>query len=477
MIWTLVPVLIGVLSAVLLLYNRRTRRINEPPLDKGRIPWLGHALDFGKDAAKFLKQMKDKHGDIFTVCVAGNYVTVLLDSNCYDDVLKDSQSLSLTRYSQLLMERIFNLQLPNHDPVSERKRVDKYFRDNLSQLSTSMQNSLQFLMASVNTQNPKDWKKDRLFDFCYSLLFKAGYNTIFSPESNDSAEFSEVYEEFRRFDKVLPKLARTSANKDEIKVASLARKQLWELLRTNFNTATVALSWIQTFLKHLEEQGLDSETQQRAMLLQLWVTQGNAGPAAFWLLGFLLTHPEALKAVKEELSPLQHLPLDKIENTPVLNSVLMETLRLRAAALITRDVMRDKTVKLSNGQDYVLRHGDRLCIFPFISPQMDPQIHDEPEKFKFDRFLNSDGTEKNMFYKEGLRMNYGTMPWGAGSNLCPGRDFAVCALKRFVLMILTQFDLELFDSNACMPPVDASHYGFGMLQPEGDLEIRYKLKK
>lgn len=43
------------------------RRINEPPLDKGRIPWLGHALDFGKDAAKFLKQMKDKHGDIFTV--------------------------------------------------------------------------------------------------------------------------------------------------------------------------------------------------------------------------------------------------------------------------------------------------------------------------------------------------------------------------------------------------------------------------
>lgn len=54
------------------------------------------------------------------------------------------------------------------------------------------------------------------------------------------------------------------------------------------------------------------------------------------------------------------------------------------------------------------------------------------QKFKFDRFLNSDGTEKNMFYKEGLRMNYGTMPWGAGSNLCPGRDFAVCALKRCV---------------------------------------------
>ena len=43
------------------------RKKNEPPLVKGFIPWLGHALEFGKDAAKFLTRMKQKHGDIFTV--------------------------------------------------------------------------------------------------------------------------------------------------------------------------------------------------------------------------------------------------------------------------------------------------------------------------------------------------------------------------------------------------------------------------
>lgn len=43
------------------------RRRNEPPLDKGAVPWLGHALEFGRDAAKFLARMKEKHGDIFTV--------------------------------------------------------------------------------------------------------------------------------------------------------------------------------------------------------------------------------------------------------------------------------------------------------------------------------------------------------------------------------------------------------------------------
>lgn len=43
------------------------RSKTDPPLDKGAIPWLGHALEFGKDAFKFLNRMKIKHGNIFTV--------------------------------------------------------------------------------------------------------------------------------------------------------------------------------------------------------------------------------------------------------------------------------------------------------------------------------------------------------------------------------------------------------------------------
>lgn len=45
--------------------------------------------------------------------------------------------------------------------------------------------------------------------------------------------------------------------------------------------------------------------------------QGNVGPAAFWLLGHLLTHPEALAAVKTEMEALQLSPLDSSVVTPV----------------------------------------------------------------------------------------------------------------------------------------------------------------
>lgn len=45
--------------------------------------------------------------------------------------------------------------------------------------------------------------------------------------------------------------------------------------------------------------------------------QGNVGPAAFWLLGYLLTHPEALTAVKTEMEASQLSPLDASVITPV----------------------------------------------------------------------------------------------------------------------------------------------------------------
>lgn len=49
-------------------------------------------------------------------------------------------------------------------------------------------------------------------------------------------------------------------------------------------------------------------------------------------------------------------------------------------------------------------------------------------------------------------------------------------LNRFLFMVLTRLDLELCDPDSEMPVADASRYGFGMLQPAGDLQIRYRPK-
>ncbi|KPP69151.1 prostacyclin synthase-like [Scleropages formosus] len=450
----------------------------EPPLDKGRIPWLGHALEFGKDAAKFLTRMKEKHGDIFTVRVAGRYVTVLLDPHSYDDVLHNSTSLDFSRYAQVLMERIFHLRLPQYNPAAERAAMHKHFHgESLARLNATMYRNLRGLLESDTLPDPTRWKQDGLFNFSYGLLFRAGYLTLFGARHNNKNGPTDIYNAFRTFDGLLTKMARTTLKPEEKREAESVRKRLWSLLSpARPGEGAAPSAWLQGYLKHLEEDGADRDTCTRALLLQLWATQGNVGPAAFWLLGFLLTNPEAMKAVKKEFSDIpvaadvpENLILEKLQCTPVFDSTLSETLRLTAAPFVTREVLTGTTLHMANGQEYDFRQGDRVCLFPFLSPQMDPEIHREPEKFKFDRFLNVDGTEKRDFFKGGRRLKYYTMPWGAGRNACVGRHFAISAIKH-------RLDLELCDPESVLPAVNASRYGFGMLQPDGDVLIRYKLR-
>lgn len=74
------------------------------------------------------------------------------------------------------------------------------------------------------------------------------------------------------------------------------------------------------------------------------------------------------------------------ENSPLTlpalalaDSVLNETLRLTAAPFITREVMADLALPMADGREFSLRRGDRLLLFPFLSPQKDPEIYTEPE--------------------------------------------------------------------------------------------------
>ncbi|XP_049894899.1 prostacyclin synthase-like [Epinephelus moara] len=483
MIWTVFLLVQAVLLYFILTHRSRSK--TDPPLDKGVIPWLGHALEFGKDASKFLNRMKQKHGDIFTVRVAGRYVTVLLDPHSYDTVINDSDSLDFSRYAQVLMERIFNLRLPHHQPARAKEMMKKHFqRMNLAALNGTMSRHLQASLNADMPQNQKDWKEKGLFDLSYSVLFKAGYLTLFGGEQNNNGtDPSSVYEEYKKFDELLTKMARGTLKPEEKRTAHSVRQRLWELLAPAGLTEDSGSSpWLHAYRQLLHEEGTDEETQKKAVLMQLWATQGNVGPAAFWLLGYLLINPEALAAVKKEFSGISPMEtsetslLDGPVNTPVFDSVLEETLRLTAAPFITREVVQEKTLHMADGQEYLLRKGDRVCLFPFNSPQMDPEIYHEPQKYKYDRFLNQDGSLRRDFYKGGRRLKYYTMPWGAGTNGCVGKQFAINTIRQFVYMVLTNYDLELCDPNAHMPEVNASRYGFGMLQPEGDLPVRYKPK-
>uniref|UniRef100_A0A6I8NAI4 Beta-1,4-galactosyltransferase n=1 Tax=Ornithorhynchus anatinus TaxID=9258 RepID=A0A6I8NAI4_ORNAN len=146
----------------------------EPPLDRGLIPWLGHALEFGKDTAHFLSRMKQKHGDIFTVLAAGRFVTVLLDPHSYDSVVWESSSkLDFHKYAVFLMERIFDVRLPHYDPREEKAKLKPtLLNQNLQTLTKATLLNLRTLLLPELGEGAQVWRETGLLQFSYSTLFR-----------------------------------------------------------------------------------------------------------------------------------------------------------------------------------------------------------------------------------------------------------------------------------------------------------------
>ncbi|XP_004640718.1 5-beta-cholestane-3-alpha,7-alpha-diol 12-alpha-hydroxylase [Octodon degus] len=496
-IWGLVlaAVLVAILGYLCLPGLFRQRKPQEPPLDKGSIPGLGHAMAFRKNMLEFLKGMQAKHGDVFTVQLGTQFFTFVMDPLSYGPIIRNAKkSLDFTQYAQELVQKVFGYQPLENDPVVMHSASTKYLKgDGLEELNKVLLDRM--FLVLLGPRGPgldaSCWKEDGLFHFCYNSLFKAGYLSLFGCTKDkewDLLQAEEIFKKFRRFDLLFPRFVYSLLGPLEwIEVGQLQRL-FHKMLSVRQNPEKDGVSNWMNYMRHcLGECGCSQDMLDKFNFMMLWASQGNTGPTAFWALLFLLKHPEAMQAVKEEAAEVMHgtklgatqsftFLVSALQRTPVLDSAMEETLRLVAAPTLLRVVQEDYTLKMASGHEYLLRHGDRVAIFPYLSVHMDPDIHPDPSTFKYNRFLNPDGSRKMNFYKAGKKTHYYNMPWGSGVSICPGRFFALSEMKLFVLLMVTYFHLELVDPDTPAPPIDPRRWGFGVTQPSYEVRFRYRLK-
>ncbi|OPJ82620.1 5-beta-cholestane-3-alpha,7-alpha-diol 12-alpha-hydroxylase [Patagioenas fasciata monilis] len=501
----LFTVIASLLGGLYLLGAFRRRKPNEPPLDKGTIPWLGYALDFRRNSSEFLKKMQRKHGDVFTVLMGGYYFTFVMDSFCFGAIAKESRAkLDFRIPATELVLRVFGYKaIEANNSIIHASSTKHLMGDGLSvMIQATMENFQKLMFFNLSSGEEKRvWQEDNLFHYCYNIVFRAGYLALYGTEPYQGADDKEkaneqdrirsnqLFHEFRKYDRLFPHLAYgVLPYKDKIEGEQLKRF-FWSMLSVKNTWQKDNISgWISDQDQSLAENCVPEYMRDRFMFMMLWASQGNTGPTAFWLLFYLMKHPEAMKAVKDEVdkvsresgqelkpgSPPINITRDMLNQTPLLDSALEETLRLAAAPLLVRAVLQDTNLKTSSGTEYVLRKGDRVALFPHMSVQMNPEIHSEPHEFKYDRFVNPDGTKKE-FYKNGKRLRYFNMPWGAGVSICPGRFFALAEIKLFAFFMLSRYDLELVNGDE-IPAIDISRWGIGTMQPVRDVRFRYRLR-
>ncbi|ETE62728.1 7-alpha-hydroxycholest-4-en-3-one 12-alpha-hydroxylase, partial [Ophiophagus hannah] len=489
---TLISLIFGGLYTIGLF---RQKRLKEPPLDKGLIPWLGHGLSFSKKPFPLLERMRKKHGDIFTLLVGGQYIHILMDPHTYRFIFKESKSkLDFGVFASNVVVKVFNFQpTTTHHKIGETGSR-KYLRGKslLALNQILMQNLKEILLDSAEE---KDWCQDGLWSFSYKTIFLASFLSLFGavPELEVNRKentkerrckrYEKLFEDFQQFDNFFPQMVLNNMDSKTKKEAQRLKNYFWDLLSVEKIDKREDISfWLVDQDRQLADAGMNEKMRTQVQLLYLWASQANTGPVTFWLLAYLLKHPDAMKAIRAEVEQvlketgqeenLMNLSLQAIK-TPLLDSAVEEVLRLKAGSFVFRTVMEDFRLQMDNGNEYDLRKGDHLLLFPFLGLHMDPEIYPEPQTFKYDRFLSPEGKRKE-FFKNGKKLRTCIMPFGGGTSMCPGRFFAISEMKIFAILMLTHFDMELLNPEEELPSSVEHRIVVGTAHPTRDIDFKFR---
>ncbi|XP_050564662.1 cytochrome P450 7B1 isoform X2 [Cygnus atratus] len=469
-----------------------SRKTGEPPLINGWIPYLGKALIFRKDAYKFLLDQQKKLGDIFTVHIAGRYITFIMDPFQYVYVIRNSKQLEFHEFANKMASKTFDYPALSKAKFPDLKenlhRIYQYLQGKpLDIISDHMMKNLQDIFEWKCSQ-ATDWETEKMYKFCCSVMFEASFVTLYGrvPAADGHKVISEIRDKFIKFDASFPYLA-ANIPIELLGATKKVRKELiHHFLLQNMTKWLGGSKVVQARQDIFEKYELLGDYDKAAHHFAfLWASVGNTIPATFWAMYYLLRHPEALAAVRDEIDHLLqstgqkrgptyniHLTREQLDNLVYLESALNESLRMCSSSMNIRISQEDFVLKLEGDQEVSLRKGDWIALYPQIL-HMDPEVYEDPKEYKFDRYIEN-GKKKTTFFKAGRKLKYFLMPFGSGISMCPGRFLAMNEMKMFLFLLLAHFDVELVESKAVR--LDNSRMGLGILLPDVDIAFRYKLR-
>ncbi|KAK7735260.1 hypothetical protein SLS53_007650 [Cytospora paraplurivora] len=185
----------------------------------------------------------------------------------------------------------------------------------------------------------------------------------------------------------------------------------------------------------------------------------NYALTTFWAIYNVITRPELLEAIREEVAkaviPRDHkddgaddlaLDLSLLRTAcPLLVSTLQETQRLKSVHANVRAVISDTTLTVG-GEEYLLRKGNYLQLHnhvPLHNKEVWGQGADEFDPYRFIRMKkdSGDGGDGGGVVPPSQLSSLSFPVWGAAPHVCPARYHATSGV--LVLMALVALRLDV----------------------------------
>ena len=463
-----------------------TRR-NMPP-GPFPYPFIGNMPHMMCDPINPLGKLAERYGDIFTVTFPGVGASVVVLSSASlvreatlgrQDDLSGRSPASFYPLGEIFGE---DLLTADYSPKFRfRRRVFKsamhVFGAGIEEASQRVGHAVDIAIGDLQTRQGMPFSPKKLFES--SILVQLWeWLTSKKVQLNDPtikclSVFGEIVSKqsmFKNTQQLIPfmKYLPTQFNRN-IKLAQQIKNEIFHKeYQAHIETYTPGIirdltdSFISCYEKEIgKETTKNIGSMDDIASLMCDVSFGGSDTTSTslaWLFLYMILHPDVQMKVHKELDVVvgnERLPnWTDVENMPYLQATLCEV--QRSSGLLANagtNAIRDTTIG-----GYHIPKGT-LVDFGLAKLHHDEREWPEPEKFKPERFLDSDGKFV------GWSKLHGFLPFAVGRRECPGQSLAKIMMFTFASVLLYLYKIEIPEGEeiptaevsapaAIMPPND-----------------------
>ena len=412
-----------------------------PPALPGGLPWLGHALEFRRDPAAFVRRGRERLGDVFSFRLAGTRLTALTGLSAQAAFFQAPEDQLSARAAYRFMVAVFGTGIV-YDASAEDMDAQIGFLlpalrdDRLRAYARVMQEEAEAYFERWGDQGEADLlvAMNELTVFIASRCLVGGEFRRAVTE-----EFARLYHDLEGSVNLLtflqPRLPLPSARRRDRARARMTTL-ISRVVADRRARGAEAEDFLQSLMSARYPDGRTLGDQQITGLLLATVFAGQHTSAvlATWTGVLLLQHEAHLATVQEEqreaFGAEREMTLETLRRLATLERCIKEAERMHPPLiLLMRRVLRDLPVG-----DHVVRAGGIALVSPAAAHRI-PEVFQDPDRYDPDRFAQ--GRQEDRKHRHAL------IGFGGGHHRCIGSTFAYQQIKAIWSVLLQRFELSL----------------------------------
>ncbi|KAM8840722.1 lanosterol 14-alpha demethylase [Spinachia spinachia] len=441
---SVVTLALGYISKVLLKQPAGDHDLKYPPYIPSSIPFLGHAIAFGRSPIEFLEQAYEKYGPVFSFTMVGSTFTYLLGSDAATLMFNSkNEDLNAEDVYSRLTTPVFGkgvaYDVPNPLFLEQKKMLKTglniaHFKEHVKIIEAE---TIEYF------QRWGDSGEKNLFEALSELIILTASSCLHGKEIRSmlNERVAQLYADldggFSHAAWLLPGWLPLPSFRKRDRAHIEIKNIFFDVIQKRRRSGEKVDDILQTLIDATYKDGRPlNDNEIAGMLIGLLLAgQHTSSTTSAWM-GFFLATDQALQErcyaeQRAVCGDALQLDFDQLKDLSLLERCLKETLRLRPPIMTMMRMAR--TPQTAAG--YTIPVGHQVCVSPTVNHRLQ-DTWAERTKFNPDRYLNDNPAAGEKF---------AYVPFGAGRHRCIGENFAYVQIKTIWSTLLRMYRFDLVD--------------------------------